>query len=70
MSKKGELNKGKAKLTSAPKRIRPTRSGSKDGITTNDDPLLVFDSSSDESDFEAEYMAKHRDSFCEVGNVG
>jgi len=32
------------------------------GITINDDPPLVFDSASDDSDFEAEYMADN-DSF-------
>jgi len=29
----------------------------------------VFDSYSDDSDFEADYMAGHRDSYCEVGNA-
>jgi len=37
-------------------------------VTINDDGPLVFDSSSDDSDFEADYMAGHRDSYCEVGN--
>jgi len=68
-SKKGELNKGKEKQTSTPKRKRPVRRGSRTGITINDDLQLMCDSSSDESNFEAEYMVGHKDSFCEVGDA-
>ena len=38
-------------------------------MTINDDGPLVFDSSSDDSDFDANYMAGHRDFYCEVGNA-
>ena len=67
VGKKGG-RKGKEKQTLPTKRKRPVRRGSRTGITINDDPPFISDSSSDDSDCEADYMAGHRDSFCEVGN--
>jgi hypothetical protein len=57
---KGAKNKGKEKQTAAPKRKRPVRYSRGTGVTINDDGPLVFDSSSDDSDFEADF---------EVGNA-
>jgi len=43
--------KGKEKQTVVPKRKRPVRQSRGTGITINDDPPMMFDSSSDDSDF-------------------
>ena len=68
VGKKGS-RKGKEKQNLPPKRKRPVRRGSRTGITINDDdPPFISDSSSDDSDFEADYMVGHMDSFSEVGN--
>ena len=50
VTKKG-AQKGKEKQTVAPKRKRPVRQSRGTGITINDDPPMMFDSSSDDSDF-------------------
>jgi len=68
VGKKGG-KKWKEKQTLGPKRKRLVRYSTGTGITINYDPPSVFDSSSDDSDFEAKYMAGDMDSFCEVGNA-
>lgn len=67
-TKKG-AKKEKEKQIVAPKMKRPVRQTIRIRITINGDPSMMFDSSSDDDDFEAEYMVGHRDSFYEVGDA-